>query len=83
MSTARNTSHLAVAPGVVHHRPVDRIRRPGAVFAVTVPTTPLLARALSNVTWSDAYAVALPTAHHPFVVRRMLAPAARTMGASS
>lgn len=35
--------------------------RPGSVCAVTVPSTPLLARALPNVTWSDAYAVFLPT----------------------
>jgi hypothetical protein len=32
----------------------------GAVKAVTVPSTPLLADALPTVAWSDAYAVPLP-----------------------
>jgi Protein of unknown function (DUF2867) len=31
--------------------------RPGTVYSVPVPRTPLLTRALPNVTWSDAYAV--------------------------
>ena len=33
--------------------------RPGPVHAIPVPSTPLLARALPNVTWADAYAVVL------------------------
>ena len=32
---------------------------------VAVPTTPLLARALPHVTWSDAYAVTVPTGCRP------------------
>lgn len=42
--------------------------RPGTVFAVSVPNTPLLTRALPHVTWSDAYAVPLPAR------RQMLGP---------
>jgi hypothetical protein len=35
-------------------------QRPGRVSAVTVPESPLLARALPRMDWSDAYAVAFP-----------------------
>jgi hypothetical protein len=44
-------------------RVVGATRRAGRVVAVEVPRTPLLARALPHVAWSDAYAVALPAGH--------------------
>ena len=43
-------------------------RYAGKVSVVALPSTPLLARALPNVDWSDAYAVAVPPGaqgHHP------------------
>jgi hypothetical protein len=42
---------------------IPTARRPGSAFPVPVPRTPLLARALPHVTWSDAYAVTLPGGH--------------------
>ncbi len=35
--------------------------RPGTVIEVRVPNTPLLAHALPNADWSDAFAVPIPT----------------------
>ena len=50
-----------VRPGVgPPHR--ERPVRPGCVYAVRPPATPLLANALGRVDWSDAFAVDLATA---------------------
>jgi hypothetical protein len=41
--------------------------RPGGTYRVAVPSTPMLARALPYVDWSDAYAVMVPSGppRHP------------------
>ena len=46
--------------GPVHEGSLDHPHRPRRVHAVPVPSTPLLARALPRVDWSDAYAVEVP-----------------------
>jgi hypothetical protein len=62
------TTHMFTIRPTAASRPrvrsVEAGRRPGRVVAVEVPGTPLLARALPHVTWSDAYAVSLPAGHH-------------------
>ena len=57
------TQSPSVLTGVGHIYSSRLIRpaRPGRVYSVAVPGTPLLARALPYVDWSDAYAV-LPLA---------------------
>ena len=45
-------------------RPVARPVRRGKAYGVAVPRTPLLAHALPNIDWSDAYAVAVPNGAH-------------------
>jgi hypothetical protein len=62
VSAGADTIRRAAGPRVEER--TGRATRSETAFAVAVPSTPLLARALSTVTWSDAYAVLLPTGRH-------------------
>lgn len=58
-----NVNRQAVWPhaALLHATQAPHSCRPGNVYSVHVPRTPLLTRALPNVTWSDAYAVCVET----------------------
>jgi hypothetical protein len=59
-------THLAVtgrgSPGPLYRSRLVRPSRPGKVYAVALPHSPLLSQALPAVDWSDAYAVVVEEA---------------------
>lgn len=57
-----NAQITSVRPGAgPHHSPLVAPAESGRVYAVPLPTTPLLSGVLSHVDWSDAYAVVTPS----------------------
>ena len=59
-----HTHSVPPSAGPRSPRPVARPVRRGKAYGVAVPHTPLLAHALPNIDWSDAYAVAVPNGAH-------------------